>query len=91
MSAQEKKITLPISEIILTFFFTCSGPKISFENQEISWKSVGSREKFKKILLDVSEFGIKKSFFTMSRWPSSALLFHTLKHTHMNEQFISKK
>jgi hypothetical protein len=41
----------------LTFFFTCSGPKISFENREISWKSVGSREKFKKIPLDVSEFG----------------------------------
>ncbi len=65
----------------LTFFFTCSGPKISFENPEISWKSVGSREKFKKILPDVSEFSFLKSFFTMFIWSSSAFS-HTQTYTY---------
>ncbi len=67
MSAQEKKTSTAYQWNKLTFFFTCSGPKISLENPEISWKSVGSRENFKKILLDVSEFGFLKSFFTMFR------------------------
>jgi hypothetical protein len=56
MSAQEKKNSTAYQLNKLTFFFTCSGLKISFENPEISWKSVGNRDKFKKILLDVSEF-----------------------------------
>jgi hypothetical protein len=57
MSALEKKISTACQWNKLTFFFTCSGPKIYFENPEISWKSLGNIEKFKKILLDVSEFG----------------------------------
>jgi hypothetical protein len=87
MSAQEKKNSTADQRNKLTFFFTCSGPKIFFENPEISWKSVGSSEKFKKILLDVSEFGFLKSFLPCLDGPR--LLFDTLKHTHMNEQFIS--
>ncbi len=54
MSALEKKISTAYQWNILTFFFTCSGPIIYFENPEIFWKSVGNREKFKKILLDDS-------------------------------------
>jgi hypothetical protein len=40
MSALEKEFPLSIS---VTFFFTCSGPKIYFKNPEISWKSVGRK------------------------------------------------
>ncbi len=89
MSALEKKISSAYQWNKMTFFFTCSDPRIYFENTEIFWKSVGRKREVQKNSTRRLLIQILKILLTMFSWPLS-VFSNTQTYTYKRDIQISE-